>query len=372
MFLIDQAGKLVTSNRGVDEVMPSLTGGDPGLAAAIARSDAGFYQNAGIDRYYSLQRVEGTRLTLVASVATASIYQPVAGYGQWLPWIVLFSLAGCIVYLVRVLWSLGRSQASLARVSLELQSSNRELADFAGIASHDLQEPLRKIRAFGDRLAERAGDALDVESTDFLRRMQGAAERMQSLIHDLLEYSRVAGQSAELERVDLDLIVASVVSDLEDRIRTSGAQVVIDPLPTVWTTALGMRQVFQNLIANALKFRRDGVPLVVVVTASASPRAGGSGRSRGQDWEIRVADNGVGFEARYSDRLFQPFQRLHGRQAFEGTGMGLAICRRVVERNGGIITATSRVGEGSTFTFTLPARPAPRDPVMAATAARAR
>jgi light-regulated signal transduction histidine kinase (bacteriophytochrome) len=236
------------------------------------------------------------------------------------------------------------------------------LDDFASIASHDLQEPLRKIQAFGDRLAERSSSALDEEARDYLRRMTDAAGRMQTLITDLLEYSQVAIHPEPPQPVDLGLVVTEVLCDLDEGIRSSHGSVIVGPLPTVSATPLQMRQLFQNLIANALKFHPDGVAPEVHVDATASgDRTGAGGRRHGSSvWEISVSDNGIGFDEKYAERIFAPFQRLNGRQAFAGTGMGLAICRRIVTLRGGTIAATSHPGAGATFVITLPgtARPA--------------
>jgi PAS domain S-box-containing protein len=247
------------------------------------------------------------------------------------------------------------SQQQLRVVSEELERSNRELQDFATIASHDLQEPLRKIRAFGDRLSEHSAGALDADASDYLRRMTNAAGRMQTLINDLLEYSQVTLRPEPLRPVDLGQVVSDVLSDLDERIRVSNGQVHAGPLPTILANPFQMRQLFQNLIANALKFHPEGVAPEVHI--DAIPRADGRGskirRERISGWDIRVRDNGIGFDEKHAERIFAPFQRLHGRQAYEGTGMGLAICRRIVALLGGTITATS-TGEGATFLITLP------------------
>jgi PAS domain S-box-containing protein len=242
----------------------------------------------------------------------------------------------------------------------ELERSNRQLQDFATIASHDLQEPLRKIQAFGDRLAEHAASVLDTEASDFLRRMRDAAGRMQSLIDDLLEYSQVSIRPEPQRPVDLGVVVSEVLSDLEERIRNTNGQVHVGPLPTILASPLEMRQLFQNLIANALKFHPDGVAPEVHVEATARGdwRGPKGQRDKLPVWEIQVRDNGIGFEQKYVDKIFAPFQRLNGRQAYEGTGMGLAICRRIVTLRGGTITATSQPGAGATFLITLPRRAA--------------
>jgi light-regulated signal transduction histidine kinase (bacteriophytochrome) len=248
------------------------------------------------------------------------------------------------------------SQQQLRAVSEELERSNRELQDFATIASHDLQEPLRKIRAFGDRLSEHSAGALDEEASDYLRRMTNAAGRMQTLINDLLEYSQVTLRPEPLQPVDLGLVVSDVLSDLDERITISGGQVHAGPLPTLLANPFQMRQLFQNLIANALKFHPDGVAPQVHIDATLRSDGRGSKarRDRISGWEIRVSDNGIGFDKKHAERIFAPFQRLHGRQAYEGTGMGLAICRRIVALLGGTITATSQPGKGATFVITLP------------------
>jgi PAS domain S-box-containing protein len=248
------------------------------------------------------------------------------------------------------------SRLKLRAVTDELERSNRELDGFATIASHDLQEPLRKIQAFGDRLAEHSAGALDEDAQDYLRRMRNAAARMQTLINDLLEYSQVTIRAQPLQAVDLGRVVSEVLSDLDERIRASHGTVHVGPLPTILAGPLQMRQLFQNLIANALKFHPANAAPVVHIEAISRGDLRGSKSRRGRSpvWEIRVRDNGIGFDAVYAEKIFAPFQRLHGRQAFEGTGMGLAICRRIVAHLGGTIAATSEPGSGATFLITLP------------------
>ena len=226
-----------------------------------------------------------------------------------------------------------------------LERSNRELQDFATVASHDLQEPLRKVQAFGERLKETLAERLDPESADCLDRMQKAAHRMQTLIRDLLSFARVTTQAKPFLPVDLGEIARAVVSDLETRIAESGGRVEIGPLPVVEADATQMRQLLQNLIANGLKFRRAGVPPVVRIRAESEP--GGALR-------LLVEDNGIGFDEKYLPKLFTIFQRLHGRQEYEGTGVGLAICRKIAERHGGSITARGKLDEGATFVVALP------------------
>lgn len=233
----------------------------------------------------------------------------------------------------------------LREMTSALRRSNESLEEFAYIASHDLQEPLRKVRGFGEMLAEEAGEALTTEQRDYLQRMQNAAARMQELITGLLTYSRVTTKRQPLQHIDLTHVLHQVVADLELRIQETGGRVEVDSLPEVEADPLQMRQLFQNLISNALKFHReDARPLVRVRGETLR-----SGRC-----QIKVEDNGIGFKPEESERIFKPFQRLHGRDTYDGTGMGLPVCKKIVERHGGSITARSKPGEGSTFTVILP------------------
>lgn len=236
------------------------------------------------------------------------------------------------------------AEAELHEAMLRLEQSNRELEDFAYVASHDLQEPLRKIQAFGDRLHSKYASELPEQAQDYIARMQSAARRMQVLINDLLAFSRVTTKAQPFVPVDLEHVAREVAHDLEIRTHEAGAHVEIGKLPEIDADPLQMRQLLQNLISNALKFRREGVPPLVVVAGSID----------GEKAQIAVTDNGIGFEEKYADRIFTMFERLHGRGAYEGTGIGLAICRKIVERHGGEVMACSTPGVGSTFTITLP------------------
>ncbi len=244
---------------------------------------------------------------------------------------------------------LAQANDKLRSFAGDLERSNRELQDFAFVASHDLQEPLRKIQAFGDRLKSKYGEALSVEGRDYLERMQAAARRMHVLINDLLTFSRVTSKAMPFVPVDLGKIAHEVLSDLEVRVQQSGGQVEVSGLPTLDADPLQMRQLLQNLIGNGLKFHRPEAPPVVKV--SGAMLEGEGGRPRVQ---LVVQDNGIGFDVKYLDRIFTPFQRLHGRTEYEGTGMGLAVCRRIAERHGGTITAESAPGHGAKFTVELP------------------
>lgn len=234
-------------------------------------------------------------------------------------------------------------------VEAELHRSNQELQDFAYVASHDLQEPLRKIQAFGDILENEFGEQLG-DGAEYLTRMHAAATRMSKLIEDLLVFSRVTSKPPVPKKVDLNEIVGEAVSDLEARISRTGGRVVVDDLPTVLADPTHMRQLFQNLIGNALKFHRKDVPPEVRVICLSSGPSGDTCR-------ITVEDNGIGFDKKYADRIFGVFQRLHGRGTYEGTGIGLAVCRKIVERYGGTIAAEGYPGKGSKFTINLPLAP---------------
>ena len=237
-----------------------------------------------------------------------------------------------------------QAEVNLRIYAARLEQSNRDLQEFAYIASHDLQEPLRKVLAFGDRLASKYGDLLDDTGRDYLKRMRDASQRMQTLINDLLSFSRVSTRAQPFTQVDLNALALEVVSDLEYQIDRTHGYVMIEKLPVIEADPTQMHQLFQNLITNALKFHRDDKPPTIQVSSQVL-----DGKC-----QFQVKDNGIGFEIQYLDRIFKPFQRLHNRQEYEGSGMGLAICRRIVERHSGEITASSTPGEGSTFIITLP------------------
>jgi signal transduction histidine kinase len=241
------------------------------------------------------------------------------------------------------------AQEQLERVAAQLEASNRELQQFASVASHDLQEPLRKIVVFGDRLKAKFGDQLGEQGGDYIERMMSAAGRMRVLIDDLLEFSRVVTRARPFVPVDLGEVVREVLVDLEILIESKGAVIDVGKLPTIQADPTQLRQVFQNLLSNAMKFQDGGaVPHVAI---RAEPATSGSH----QGWRITVRDNGIGFEQQHAERIFAPFQRLVGRSEFKGSGIGLAIVRRIVERHAGTIAAESNPGQGALFVITLPA-----------------
>jgi PAS domain S-box-containing protein len=242
-------------------------------------------------------------------------------------------------------------EEGIAQKAAELARSNAELEQFAFVASHDLQEPLRKILAFGDRLKMKVEGAIAPEAREYLDRMQNAAARMRTLIDDLLAFSRVIRSSEAFKPVDLSSVIKGVLGDLEVRIEKTGAKIETSGLPTLEADPMQMHQLFLNLIANALKFQAPGGKPAIKV--AGRPIISGSG----QEWfEISVQDNGIGFDEKYLDKVFAVFQRLHGRNEYDGTGIGLAVCRRITDRHHGTITARSKPGEGATFLCTLPAR----------------
>ncbi len=250
-----------------------------------------------------------------------------------------------------------RAEQQVRAVAAELERSNGELEQFAYIASHDLQEPLRKIQAFGDRLRTKFRDELPDPGKEYVDRMYESSGRMRRLIDDLLNYSRVTTSARPFSRVDLDRLVPEVVADLEERIERTSGTVDVGKLPAIDADPTQMRQLFQNLIANAVKFHRPGVPPVVEVRGElVTALLPDDDRESVPACRITVRDNGIGFDVKYLSRIFQVFQRLHGRNEYEGTGVGLAICRKITERHGGTITAQSRIGEGATFVVILPVR----------------
>jgi len=234
------------------------------------------------------------------------------------------------------------------RYTRELERSNEDLREFASIASHDLQEPIRKIIGFGMRLKKDCSPYLDDRGKDYLERMERSAQQMQKFVDDLLQYSKVTISSTWPQRVDLKEVISHVLTVLETRIEQTHPIIKIGPMPVIEADRVQMAQLFQNLISNALKFHKKGEPPVVRI----------SHRSREDGFhEIRVEDQGIGFDEKHVDRIFKPFERLHGRSEYEGTGMGLAICKKIVRRHGGELTAESSPQEGTTFIVTLPDPP---------------
>jgi PAS domain S-box-containing protein len=240
------------------------------------------------------------------------------------------------------------ANVKLKSFSRVLELSNGVLQDFASVAAHDLQEPLRKIQAFGDRLKVGYQKALGNQGQDYLNRMLNAASRMQALIHDLLSFSRLASEGRPFVPVDLASVTREVLSDLEERISETGARIEIGELPVIQADPVQIRQLLQNLVGNSLKFhKKDATPIVTVYATTVCGSNGDPSHT------LFVEDNGIGFDERYLDRIFTVFQRLHGRTEYEGTGVGLAICRKIAQLHGGDITARSTLNLGSTFIVTM-------------------
>lgn len=300
----------------------------------------------------------------------AIVYTPtssvLSGAERTLPWLILLggaTLAVLAFWLLRTAATTERRALALAermtedlRTSqAELARSNADLERFAHVASHDLREPLRTVISFLGLLTRRHGDALTPEARGFVDHAAGGAKRMNALIGDLLEYSRIGRSRRPSEPVDLDEVLEVARGNLRAAIEEAGAEVTAGPLPTVAGDPSELAQVLQNLLGNALKYRGERPPRIRI-----------DARRRGEAWEVAVRDNGIGIEPRHHERIFVPFQRLHGREEYEGTGMGLAIVKRVLEARGGNIRLESAPGEGSCFVLTLPAvAPAPeREPAL--------
>jgi signal transduction histidine kinase len=316
--------------------------------------------------FYDEVPLQGSTWRLILASPDGPLFASVAGLHRWVPWLLLvaFGLVALIalglgwravhsaeqdlalanVQLAAVNRELEATNASLEQRAAELARSNTELDQFASIASHDLQEPLRKVRTFTEQLMVSEVGNLSERGVDYLERANRAAERMQQLIHDLLQFSRVTTKPRPFSRVDLNEVTAAILDDISVELDESGAEVSVGPLPTLSADELQMRQLILNLISNAVKFRREGVPPEITI----------SGERVGEQVRITVADNGIGFEQQYSERIFRVFERLNGRGFYPGTGIGLALCQKIATRHGGEIVAEGRPGQGATFTVTLP------------------
>jgi signal transduction histidine kinase len=335
--------------------------------------------------YYDQVRLTNSTWRILLAAPNGPLFASVSGLRKWLPWLIFIAF-GAVAAITLVLArralrdsdrvretnaQLGEANDKLEGVNLELADTNQALAEsngalevtndelerraqelarsnteldqFASIASHDLQEPLRKVRTFTERITETEADRLSERGVDYLKRANASAERMQRLIEDLLKFSRVATQGRPFEPVDLNRVTAEVLEDLDDSIQRSGAVVAVGQLPTINADSHQMRQLIQNLVSNAIKFSREGVPPQVDISAKVE---GGFVR-------LAVIDNGIGFDTKYSHRIFRVFERLHGRGTYAGTGIGLALCRKIAERHGGTVLAESVPDAGSTFTVTL-------------------
>jgi PAS domain S-box-containing protein len=249
-----------------------------------------------------------------------------------------------------------RAQEDLKINMEKLERSSQELQHFAFSASHDMQEPLRKIQTFGDMIKKRSSGVLDDQGRDYLERMVNSARRMSDMVRGLLNYSQVNTRGEPFTPVDLTGVVREAVAGMGQLVKEADATFEVRDLPTLDADPVQMSLLFKHLIENALKFRSEKKPLIKIFAKSVDDPERSGIRAGKQYFDIFVEDNGIGFDERYLDRIFTLFQRLHGRSAFKGTGMGLPVCRRIVERHHGSITAKTTPGQGATFIITLPSK----------------
>lgn len=240
----------------------------------------------------------------------------------------------------------------------QLKASNEELDNFAYIASHDLQEPLRKIRTFSDLLNNKFRDSLPARAQEYLEKIDKSSRRMQMLIDDILSFSRFSNNKDNFVKTDMNKVLQSVLSDLEISAREKKAKIEVGKLPKIYIIPAMMHQLFQNLLSNAIKFSNPEVPPVVKISCEKVKGAALpniiSGSEQNSFFQISIADNGIGFEKEYAEMIFDIFKRLHSNSKFEGSGIGLAICRKIATRHGGYIFADSTPGKGSVFSVAIP------------------
>ena len=245
---------------------------------------------------------------------------------------------------------ISKQKENLEKLNSKLKESNTELENFAFISSHDLQEPLRKIQAFGDRLNSSEANNISENGKEYLTRMINAASRMQVLINDLLYFSRQTNGITIYSKVDLNIIMKEVISDLEMRIESSNAQIIVDKLPSIEAGPIQMRQLKQNLISNSIKFAKENEsPVIKIYSKTVQNKI----NPEKQMVELYFEDNGIGFDEKFNDRIYNIFQKLEGNK-YRGSGIGLSICKKIVERHNGTIYAKSIKDKGTTFVVTLP------------------
>jgi len=349
-YVFDGEGRRIAAASQSIEV-PEQT---PQLVRALRENRArGTLDTASGERFFAVERVDNSRWRLAVTIPTDVLYASASGASRALPWVILAltaaALLGVAFLLARLVGAtreLRTANAELAASNAELARSNADLEQFAYVASHDLSEPLRTVAGFSQLLGRRYKGALDPQADRFIEHMTQGVDRMQQLIDDLLVYSRVGRTPVGQGQVDLDRLLDDVVHALGPTIAERGAQITRDHLPRVHGEESLLRQVLQNLVANAIKFTADGVTPRVHVSAS---------HERGE-WRIAVSDNGIGVDPEQREAIFKMFGRLHPGDAYPGTGIGLALVKRIVERHGGRVWVEPGLGGGSVFTFTLPDR----------------
>jgi len=296
--------------------------------------------------YFRAARIPASDWRVVVVAPERELFASIRGASRWLPWALLALGVGLIVAVALLLRRLARTAGALRASNIELERSNADLEQFAYVASHDLSEPLRTVAGFSQLLGKRYAGRLDAEADLYIAHMAAGVDRMQQLIDDLLLYSRVGREPVRRDRVDLDGLLDEVLASIAPALRERGAQVTRDDgLPVVLGERGQLGQVLQNLLTNAIKFTAAGV----------TPRVHVSAARRGGMWEIAVRDNGIGVDPR-EDHIFKMFGRLHPADAYPGTGIGLALVKRILERHGGDVRVSPAPGGGSIFTFTLPDR----------------
>ncbi len=355
IFVKDMDGKYIRSNTAHAQYVGRETA--HGVEGSV---DADFYPAELVERYR--QDDLSVLSSRKAQLDQEEPSRDFSGQPVWLETskVPLFSANDKLIGLVGISSDITKrreDEEKLIHYADALRKSNEELQNFASVASHDLQEPLRKIQAFGSRLSSRCADKLDETSRDFLGRMLNAAERMQRLIQDLLQLSRVVTRAQPFERCDLAEVIQGVLGDLEVQIASANATVTVDNMPFLDADATQMRQLMQNLISNALKFQPPGVKPEVRITGAIILNLHGqlpTSHHAAPLIEIRIEDNGIGFEQKFAEQIFGAFKRLHTREEFEGSGIGLSVCRKITDRHQGKIMALSELGKGATFIITLP------------------
>jgi PAS domain S-box-containing protein len=268
-----------------------------------------------------------------------------SGHWIWLSWQARPDATGRVYAIARDVTEERHARDQLAQRAAELELKNVELQQFAYVASHDLQEPLRTVASYADLVASRYSEVLDADGREFLAYMGEAAERMRTLIRALLEYSQLGRRDLQLETLDGNAVANRVLQDLQASISEAGVEVHVDTLPNLVADPLLFPLVLQNLVANAVRFRGSSPPRVWI-SAERMPLG----------WRLEVADNGIGIKEAHRERVFEVFKRLHPRSRYEGTGMGLALCRRIVRQHGGTIWCAARSDGGSAFRFTIPSQ----------------